>query len=69
MNPGSDAEVGYGSYGTDGIYTPYTGFGFVDDGSRDYAVGLRYAGEAALSLGLELNRSEKTDTSPTTASY
>ena len=60
----AEAEVGYGSYGADGIYTPYAGLGLVDDGSRDYAVGIRYSGEAALSLGLELNRFEKTDKSP-----
>ena len=60
----ADAEVGYGSYVTDGIYTPYAGLGLVDNGSRDYAVGIRYTGEAALSLGLELNRFEKTDKSP-----
>ena len=59
-----EAEIGYGLYGADGIYTPYTGLGLVDNGSRDYAVGIRYAGEAALSLGLELNRLEKNDTSP-----
>ena len=54
-----DAEVGYGLYGADGIYTPYTGLGLVDNGSRNYAVGVRYAGESALSLGLKLNRFEK----------
>ena len=58
------AEVGYGLYGADGIYTPYAGLGLMDNGSRDYAVGIRYAGEAAMSMGLELNRLEKTDKSP-----
>ena len=59
-----DAEVGYGSYGADGIYTPYVGIGLVDNGSRDYAVGIRYSGEATLSLGLEISRFEKTNKSP-----
>ena len=60
----AEAEVGYGLYGADGIYTPYAGLGLVDNSSRDYAVGIRYTGEAALSLGLEFNRLEKTDKSP-----
>ena len=58
------AEVGYGLYGADGIYTPYTGLGLVDNGSRDYSIGIRYTGEAALSLRLDISRFEKIDKSP-----
>ena len=59
-----EAEVGYGLYGADGIYTPYASLGLADNGSRDYAVGMRFSGEAVLSLGLVLSRLEKTGKSP-----
>ena len=59
-----ETEIGYRLYGTSGMHTPYVGFGVEDGGTRDYRIGIRYAGESAVSSGLEFKRYEASGKSP-----
>ncbi len=59
-----DAEVGYRFYGSSGLHTPYVGFGAGDGSTRDYRVGMRYAGGSAVSSGMEFERRETSGKRP-----